>query len=73
MTTTTYGWPMVPIQSGPYAGEKTPCCPKCFSTRVSLTVRYPAVGTGAGGRGRLGDPGSVSLAICRNCGNEKAY
>lgn len=64
--TGAHGLPLVPSKHFP--GELTLACSACGSTEITLTVQYPARGTGSGGRGRLGDPGSRDVAICRACG-----
>lgn len=43
-------------------------CPHCYSNLITITGRYGSPGSGPGGRGRLGDPGSVSWVECRACG-----
>jgi hypothetical protein len=60
------GWPLV--ASPTFPGERTLACPKCGSGGVEMTVAYPPVGTGPGGRGRLGDPGSSEVNRCVSCG-----
>lgn len=68
--TGAHGWPLVPSKHFP--GEKTLACPECGSTDVMLTTQYGSPGTGPGGRGRLGDPGSKDVAICQNCKHRSA-
>lgn len=58
------GWPIID-------GEL--CCPACLSSDVDLTCRYPAFGTGPGGRGRLGDPGAREINECRACGETCSF
>lgn len=55
-----YGyWPMV---------EDRLTCGKCGAmSGITLTGSYAFRGTGPGGRGRLGDPGSLSWAECETC------
>ena len=61
-----YGlWPMVASERWP--DELTCACGKCGATSITLTGSYAARGTGAGGRGRLGDPGGLSWAECNVC------
>ncbi len=64
--TTRYGgWPMVP--STKYPAELTIQCPHCKGTNITLTGDYGYTGTGPDGRGRLGDSGSTSYALCETC------
>ena len=58
------GWPII---------DGSLCCPACLSSDVDLTCRYPAVGTGPGGRGRLGDPGAREINECRACGETHSF
>jgi RNase P subunit RPR2 len=48
-------------------------CPVCLSTDITMTVEYPGVETGPGGRGRLGDAGSKEVNICNTCGHRHRY
>ena len=61
-----HGWPLVP--STRFPGERTLACPDCSSTNITLTVEYPAYGSGPCGRGRLGDYGARNKTICNGCG-----
>lgn len=63
------GWPLKPSAKGPFKGELTLQCPNCGSQDVMLAVVPAPLGTGPGGRARLGDQGSVDVAICQDCGN----
>lgn len=60
------GWPLVPSKMWP--GEKSIACPKCGSLDVTMGGSYPVRGTGAGGRGRLGDAGGLDTNTCNDCG-----
>jgi len=62
-----HGWPLVASERFP--GEQTLACPKCGSTRITMTVEYPFVGSGPGGRGRLSDVGTRDKTICEACGH----
>lgn len=48
------GWPMVP--SARFPKEMTLSCPKCGSTNITMSVVGSGIGSGSGGRWRLGDP-----------------
>jgi hypothetical protein len=58
------GWPII---------DGSLCCPVCTSTKVGMTCRYPAFGTGSGGRGRLGDPGAREANVCGDCGETHSW
>lgn len=58
-------WPFVP--SSAFPGERTLACGACLSTHVTLTSRPRGLGTGPGGRHRLGDPADA-IARCEACG-----
>jgi hypothetical protein len=68
MNTGANGWPLVPSKAFP--GEQTLACPRCKSTNVTMTVRYPIRGSGPMGRGRLGDVGTKNVNRCESCGLE---
>ena len=65
------GWPLVPSKAFP--GEYTLSCPKCKTTNITMTCRYPVYGTGPGGRGRLGDHGTRDVNRCNECGYEMEF
>ncbi len=65
------GWPLAP--STRFPGERTLACPKCHSTDVTMTCRYPVYGTGPNRRGRLGDRGSREVNICNACNHETSW
>lgn len=48
-------------------------CDNCGSTNVSMIGDPPARGTGAGGAGRMGDPGYGSKTECKDCGHTTRY
>lgn len=58
-------WPLTPTDHFP--GERSLTCPRCFRQESTLTTHPPAVGTGPGGRPRMGDPGSRDVVICGHC------
>jgi hypothetical protein len=60
------GWPLVPSLRFP--GETCLACPRCNSRNVVLSCAYPVRGSGPGGRGRLGDPGTKETNTCADCG-----
>jgi hypothetical protein len=69
MELTRYGgWPMVPSELR--SGELTIQCRYCRSTNISLTVDPGPLGTGPGGRWRLGDSGGREVARCNSCGKK---
>lgn len=59
------GWPLVPSTAFP--GETTLACPRCASTNVTLTSVGAGLGSGPGGRHRMGD-NYRSANICNKCG-----
>lgn len=63
------GWPRAFITSGPFRGELGLACPQCGAQDYRMGIQYPPYGTGAGGRGRLGDPGAVEYIECKACGH----
>jgi hypothetical protein len=65
------GWPLVPSKR--WAREMTIACPTCGSTNVRFSCRYPARGTGQGGVGRLGDPGTMETNECLDCQTFAAF
>jgi hypothetical protein len=60
------GWPLAPSLTFP--GERTLACPTCLGTNVTMGASYAATGTGLGGCGRMGDPGSREWVRCDDCG-----
>lgn len=62
-------WPdgFLKVPSPKFPGEMTKACPKCGSTNWTMTVAPSGVGSGPGGRWRLGDAAD-NVTICNNCG-----
>jgi len=65
-STGAHGWPL--LRSKTYPGETTLGCPACLGTNVTMGASYAATGTGLGGCGRMGDPGSREWVRCNDCG-----
>lgn len=65
------GWPLV--SSPHFPGELCIACPKCSSTSIVMSVKYPVYGTGPGNSGRLGDVGTMNTNYCCGCGNYHEY
>lgn len=58
------GWPLIASTKSP---ELLLACPKCYGTDVTMTVKFTGIGTGPGGRHRMGDP-CKDANICNGCG-----
>lgn len=61
------GWPLVPSKR--FLGELTLACPDCKSTNVILTCVYGSHPRPA----RLGNPGSLEVNVCQDCGKRTHY
>ena len=65
-----HGWPLVPSDKHP--GETMLACPKCGLSSITMGAQWPVYGTGANGRGRMGDPGARDVITCNACGHSES-
>lgn len=67
-----HGWPMTvllhDLNPVTKAGSVMVTCPHCASFDVFMTIAPGGLGTGPGGRWRMGDPGGRDYTGCNNCG-----
>lgn len=72
-----YTWDLLPFETPGRGGwpifDGALRCPVCLSADITFAGSYAGVGTGPGGRGRLGDPGGLEINQCGECGETHTW
>jgi hypothetical protein len=61
--------PFLLTPSRRFSNELSLECPECHSKDIMMTIEPGGIGTGPGGRWRMGDSGGTDIDVCNQCGS----